>query len=265
MYPYDIIPGFDLYALFYTLALISALLILRLLGDKLGLETKMYNFVLAVGVFAIICGYLCSILTQSYYDYLETGVFRFGTGMTFYGGLLGGIISFVAVYFTVGVRIFREDKLWYRRVPMLENIAACCVAFAHATGRVGCFFAGCCHGKPTDAWYGTYHVNLGYRAVPTQLFEAIFLYALFAFLLYRILHGHSDGHIIYLIAYGVWRFMIEYLRGDDRGMSFLPPLTPSQLLAIFFVAAGIVIYVMERIFRKRRETNAGKAAGEENA
>lgn len=251
MYPYDIIPGFDIYALCYTAALISALLILRLLGDKLGMEAKVYNLAVGSAVAAIVCGYLTSILAQSFYDYLETGTFRLGTGMTFYGGLLGGIIVFVLVYFIVGTRVFKEDRLHIRRVPMLENIAACCVTFAHATGRIGCLFAGCCHGNKTDAWYGIYHVNLGYRAVPTQLFEAIFLYALFVWLTYRVLHGHRDGHIIYLIAYGFWRFWIEFLRGDDRGASFIPGVTPSQLSALFFVTAGIVIYIVEKNMKRR--------------
>lgn len=255
MYPYDIIPGFDLYALCYTAAMISALLILRLLGDRLGLEVKVYNLAVGAGVSAIICGYITSILTQSFYDYLKTGTFRLGTGMTFYGGLLGGIIVFVVIYFSVGARICKDDRLHIRRVPILENIAACCVTFAHATGRIGCLFAGCCYGNRTDAWYGIYHVNLGYRAVPTQLFEALFLYALFALILYRVLRGHRDGHIIYLITYGVWRFGIEFLRADDRGASFIPGLTPSQLSAVLFVAAGIIIYLAERDMERRRHND----------
>ena len=260
MYPYDIIPGFDLYALFYTLALISALLWLRILGDRLGLEPKLYNFTIVTGILAIIVGYICSIMTQTVYDYIETGVFRFGTGMTFYGGLLGGTLSCVLIYFTVGAHLFRDDRLHLRRVPMLEGIAACCVSFAHATGRIGCLFAGCCHGARTDAWYGVYNVGLGYKTVPTQLLESVFLYIIFAVIAVRLLRGKPWGHIIYLIAYGVWRFGIEFLRADDRGASFIPGLTPSQTSAIFFIAAGVVIYIIERNLRGRHGTEVGNEA-----
>ncbi len=263
MYPNDIFPGFDFYALFYLLALVSAILLLRLLGDKCGLETKVYNLALGSAVAAIAGGYAASILTQSLYDWLETGEFRFGTGMTFYGGLLGGIAVFVAVYFSVGKRVCAEDKLHVKSAPLLADIAACCVCFAHATGRIGCLFAGCCHGAKTDAWYGIYHVNLGYRAVPTQLFESIFLYALFAVLVKLLLSGRRGAHIIYLVAYGVWRFFIEYLRADDRGASFIPGLTPSQVGAILFAAAGVVLYIMEAIALKRSTLkHAGADDGE---
>ncbi len=244
MYPNDIIPGFDFYALFYLLALISAILLLRILGDKVGLETKVYNLALGSAVAAIIGGYITSILVQSVYDWIETGTFRLGTGMTFYGGLLGGIAVFVAVYFIVGARVC-DDNAHIRRTPVMADIAACCVSFAHATGRIGCLFAGCCHGERTDAWYGIYHRNLGYRAVPTQLFESVFLFLLFSVLTYMLLHKMRGGHIVYLLAYGVWRFVIEFFRADDRGASFIPGLTPSQLSAILFAAAGIILLIIE--------------------
>ncbi len=246
MYPYEIFPGFDFYALFYLLALVSAILILRLMGDRLGWEAKVYNLALGSTVAAIIVGYAASIITQSVYDWIKTGDFRLGTGMTFYGGLTGGILSFLAVYFLAGRRVCADDGLHITTLPQLADVAACCVTFAHATGRIGCLFAGCCHGERTDAWYGIYHVNLGYKAVPTQLFESVFLYALFAVCAVLTLRGVRRVHTLYLVSYGVWRFVIEFFRGDDRGGSFISGLTPSQLSAILFVAVGIVLYCIER-------------------
>ncbi len=253
MYPNDIFPGFDFYALFYLCGLLSAILILRIMGDKLGWEAKVYNLALGSTVAAIAVGYVSSILTQSVYDWIETGTFRLGTGMTFYGGLAGGILSFLAVYFIAGKRVCKDDRAHIKTLPQLADVAACCVSFAHATGRIGCLFAGCCHGARTDAWYGIYHVNLGYKAVPTQLFESLFLYALFAVCVYLTLHGRRRVHTLYLVSYGVWRFFIEFLRTDDRGASFVPGLTPSQLAAVVFVAAGVVLFFAEG---KRRKVEA---------
>jgi phosphatidylglycerol:prolipoprotein diacylglycerol transferase len=66
-----------------------------------------------------------------------------------------------------------EEK--HRFKDMLD-IAACCVPLAHGIGRLGCFFAGCCHGAETDAWYGVEMLTeSGWRrVVPIQLFEAVF-------------------------------------------------------------------------------------------
>ncbi len=263
MYPYEIFPGFDFYALFYMLALISALVWLRILSDKLGMPARVYNLSLLSAVAAIAGGYLTSILAQSVYDWIETGTFRFGTGMTFYGGLLGGILIFVAVYFTVGRRMFGRGGDHVKAAPLLADIAACCVSFAHATGRIGCLFAGCCHGARTDAWYGIYHVNLGYRATPTQLFESVFLYLLFAVMLALLLRGKRGVCALYLVSYGVWRFVIEFFRADDRGASFIQGLTPSQTSAILFVAAGVAIYIMK--IRSKKCGGKTEHDGEEKA
>ncbi|MBQ2431188.1 MAG: prolipoprotein diacylglyceryl transferase, partial [Campylobacter sp.] len=51
---------------------------------------------------------------------------------------------------------------------------------------------------------------------------------------------------IYLIAYGVWRFFIEFARGDYRG-SFIPGLSPSQFWSIILVILGVA-YLLFRLF-----------------
>ncbi len=256
MYPYDIIPGIGLYEIFYALALICALFVLRILCDKLGFKARLYNFSLFCAVFAIAVGYVSSILFQSWYDYMETGTFRLGTGMTFYGGIIGGILGFLLMYFAVGGRIFKTRE-HIRALRTMCDIASCCVCAAHAVGRFGCLFAGCCHGKVTDAWYGVYCPELGVKVVPTQLFEALFLIALSALLLYRTMHG-KGAVSQYLIAYGVWRFFIEYARADDRGASPIPWLTPSQLTAIVFALAGVAFIVFDAA--KKSEKKAGGEA-----
>ena len=55
---------------------------------------------------------------------------------------------------------------------------------------------------------------------------------------------------IYLILYGIFRFLIEFVRGDDRG-SFIPGLTPSQFWAIIMIVMGILfMFVMPIIIKK---------------
>lgn len=75
-----------------------------------------------------------------------------------------------------------KEKEAVKRFPDMLDIGACCVPLAHAFGRIGCFTAGCCHGKETTAWYGVKMwvevANGKYdwrTVVPIQLFESIFL------------------------------------------------------------------------------------------
>ena len=50
---------------------------------------------------------------------------------------------------------------------------------------------------------------------------------------------------IYMAGYGVWRFFIEYLRGDDRGASIVKFLSPSQLTAILLIIGGGVLFYIQ--------------------
>ena len=147
------------------------------------------------------------------------------------------------------------------------------IAIAHAFGRLGCLFAGCCYGKPTDAWYGlkcahgwneTLKMNMsGVTVIPTQLFEMLFLFALagvMALLYFKFKLNYNFG--VYAIAYGIWRFIIEFFRIDDRGGVAGAALSPSQILSIIMVLLGVgyiflQYYVLSK-FMKHPELQASK-------
>lgn len=62
---------------------------------------------------------------------------------------------------------------------------------------------------------------------------------------------------IYLIAYGIWRFVIEFFRDDYRGATFLG-LYPSQWTSIIFILMGVamfVFYVVKKIPLKLQSEN----------
>ncbi len=248
MYPYEIIPGVDLYAVFFLLALCAALLAFRIISDKVGLNAKVYNMCIISSIFAIIVGYVGSVLFQAFYDYLETGVFApENAGMTFYGGLIAGAATFIAVYFLLFA--FKDkENLRGKNFFFVSDIAAPSIAIAHAIGRIGCLFAGCCHGRVTDAWYGIYTVNLDAKTVPIPLFESMYLFVLFGVLLWRVRHKKTYGLSLYLSAYAVWRFFIEYLRDDNRGSSPVPFLTPSQFTAVVLFAVAVALYFVMKFW-----------------
>lgn len=250
MYPYEIIAGFDMYAICFLLALCSAFVSFRLVGDRLRLNVKVYNMCIISGIFAIVGGYTGAVLFQAFYDYLETGVFSPKTsGMTFYGGLIMGALTFLLVYF-VAFAFTDKENLRGRSFFFVSDIAAPAIALAHAIGRIGCLFAGCCHGKVTDAWYGIYTVNLNAKTVPIPLFESLYLFGLFAVLLWRVLRGKTYGLSLYLAVYAVWRFGVEYLRADDRGGSLVSFVSPSQLTAVVLFAVAAALYAFMRHWYK---------------
>ena len=96
---------------------------------------------------------------------------------------------------------------------------------------------------------------------PTNLFEALFLFALCGLLLFLFMKKHFKyGFIVYLPVYGIWRFLIEYVRDDDRGQIFkgVDWLTPSQFFAIIMVIGAIPLYFLLKYLFKNEEEQKKK-------
>ena len=256
MYPNEIIWGIDLYVVMLCVAAISAMLVYRILADKLYLSADLQNLCLFGAVAAILSGYGSAVLFQAIYNIPKNGglVLNASTGATFYGGLIGGAAVFLAVYFIVGYFLFKESREHIKYFWSIAGIGAACIAVAHGFGRIGCLMAGCCHGKVTDAWYGVYMKGIGQKVVPIQLFEAIVLFALFGLFLVRALKGKHYNLSLYMTVYGIWRFLIEYVRDDYRGYTFVSFLTPSQLTAIIMILGAVIVFAVEKRFCQRNDT-----------
>lgn len=258
MYPKEIFPGIDLYVIMLCVAAIGAIFVFRFLADKRALSANLQNLCLFNAVASIMVGYYSAVLFQAVYNIPKYGEFRIDsrTGATFYGGLIGGAAFFLLVYFIVGRFIFKKDREHIRELLCITDIAAPCIAIAHGFGRIGCLMVGCCHGAETDAWYGVYMSAINKRVVPIQLYEAIVLFALFGFFLYRVLRGKTYNLPLYMASYGVWRFVIEYARDDYRGYTFVEFLTPSQFTALLMIAGAVVLFIFERMIVKKRARSA---------
>lgn len=164
-----------------------------------------------------------------------------GGGGIFYGGLIGAVI---------GAFISARIRKW-NFLAVMDTLAAP-GAIAHAFGRVGCFMAGCCYGMETHSHLGVIFPEgslapVGVKVLPTQLFEAIFLFILCGVLMLVFWRTYKTGLTIaiYMISYAVWRFVIEFFRSDRRGSVGL--LSTSQFISIFILIFGLFIL----IFRKR--------------
>lgn len=160
---------------------------------------------------------------------LQQMSFWTGGGFVFYGGFIGGLL-FIS-FFKLFDKQLSLKALW----PMLPALA-----FGHGLGRVGCFLAGCCYGKPTEFFWGIYMHD--HHRHPTQLIEAVGLFSIGLFL---IKSKASKTFLIglYLALYGSLRFLVEVLRGDEiRGNWGY--LTPSQWISIGLISTGITLLIL---------------------
>lgn len=218
-------------------------------SEKQGIDgEKAWN----LGILVVLCGILGAkvlyvINDWSYYAAHPADIFSVNTlqaGGVFSGGLVAALVA----------------AAWYIRRHHLPALATCDafapgLAIGHAIGRLGCFSAGCCWGKPTNAWWGVTFTNpianelvgtpLGHPLEPTQLFEAAVEFANFVLLTWLLTRKRFDGQVFaaYLVLYGVARYLLEFLRDDPgRGSVFGGFMTGTQLISIGLVVLGGVIW-----------------------
>ena len=236
-----------LYGICIAVGVLSCVLVLFKFA-KGKISDKFIDFLFYNGIVAIALGFVSACLFQAVYAYIdnpERGFHLFSSGMTFIGGLIGGVLSFLVGYF-----VFRP--MLDGRLVDIISLLPCCIVIAHAFGRVGCFFAGCCYGKPTESFLGVKFPFLSYKVHATQLYEAAFLFALFAvMLILYVKKGFKHNLSLYLLTYGIFRFLIEFVRGDERG-SFVAGVSPSQFWSIVMILARVGVYFLLELGYKLR-------------
>jgi phosphatidylglycerol---prolipoprotein diacylglyceryl transferase len=165
------------------------------------------------------------------------------SGGVFYGGLILAVLV----------------AFWYiarHRMPFwtTTDVFAPGIALGHVTGRVGCFAAGCCYGRPTDVPWSVIFTDpraaanvgtpLGIPLHPTQLYEAGAELAILVLLLTTEKKGrHFAGRTfwLYMLLYAISRYIIEIYRGDPRGEMF--GLSTSQVISLILAPLSIAMLV----------------------
>jgi len=164
-------------------------------------------------------------------DPLEAFKIQHG-GLVFYGGLLGAI--FFALLF-----IKRKGLPLWETLDEMTPYAT----LVHAFGRIGCFLNGCCYGRPTSLFWGVTFPGHKFPLHPTQLYESFFLIVLFFVLrnFARKKTAFSGGiFLLYLFCYGLFRFIVEFFRGDQEIMP--PGLTLPQVLSALLVGVSLFFW-----------------------
>lgn len=237
------------YGLMMAIGILTAYYMVEYRAKKKGME---YEKIFSLAIWAVVGGllgakilYLLTRLPDIAAD-PSLILHSLKDGFVVYGSIIGGVAA-AWLY-------CKKSRMDFLKV---FDLVVPSLALAQGIGRIGCLLAGCCHGGETDAWYGI-PMDIGVRdgvyvkVVPLQLFEAIFLFALAAFIIARVWKGKGLEAPVYLIGYGIWRFVIEFFRTDDRGASLIPGLSPSQVTAIFMILVGAAIYIGYSVICSRK-------------
>jgi phosphatidylglycerol:prolipoprotein diacylglycerol transferase len=150
------------------------------------------------------------------------------------------------------------------RVLEITDIVAPQIALGIALARVGCFLNGCCFGKESDLpWACTFPPDsqagwgpmAGKAIHPTQIYSAIANLVIFLFLRNLLKRGLRAGTVfsVFLITYGGWRFVIDYLRYYEPNMFVISPdtgITYNQVASAVIILVGAVLLAGSK---RRRE------------
>lgn len=242
------------YLVLYTIAIIAGITTTLLLARKERLDVQE---VFVAAVLITLAGkfgaqFYSVIITifqnPSIMKHPEALLRIFKTGGAFHGALIfGGLFGYLYIK-----HVFKKDFL------KVLDISFIGIALTQGIGRLGCFSAGCCFGRPTSLPWGMDFPHLGLRVHPmhgikihpTQLYESILDFANFFILLRLWKRRKFEGEITayYLINYGLIRFIVEYFRGDVMGRGYIfntgnPFLSLSipQLWSLIMIISGVYL------------------------
>ena len=177
------------------------------------------------------------VLSVKVFALFETGNF---SNMSLFGG-----VFFMPLFYWVMAKLSKQ------KAADVFDVFTICLVFTLMCARLNCIISGCCLGAhiPIE---GLTHLRF-----PTRELELIFYVILLSRLWRKVLSGSARGMIypIYMISYGIFRFVTETLRFSDRTDSILHI---SHLWALLSLGIGISIYGE---LRKKEKKTGGKRNG----
>ena len=250
------------YGAFMALGFLAAWQVLVWLNRRAGRNpepcTNLLMLMMVSGVAGSRIAYVIEHWSQEFAGHPELLLRVDQGGLMFYGGLILALVVFFAwCQFKKLGKLATADQF------------AVVVPLGHAFGRVGCFFYGCCYGRLSDgacavafprgspAWYEQVKAGLlaseataSLPVLPTQLFEAASVLALFGVLLalYRRFASSRPGFVTgcYLAGYAVVRFGIEVLRGDPRANVGILSISQTISCLLFLAGCAFILVAFRR-------------------
>jgi phosphatidylglycerol:prolipoprotein diacylglycerol transferase len=256
------------YGVAIAAGLLCAILLASWRATRRGLKADLVFDLAFVAVIGGFLGARILYLIVEWDQFMETprALLLSRTGFVFQGGFIGGALSAIAF-------------LKWKKAPIMVtgDLIIPSLVMAHGFGRIGCHFAGCCHGGVCEV--PGFGIRVGYQETsggmvfgnaytsqveqglidpaealslpvwPVQLMESAALFALAGALLWVARVPRRPGLVLglYLIAYPVLRIALEMLRGDlARGVYFGGLLSTSQIISLALVPVGIGVLVWSR-------------------
>jgi phosphatidylglycerol:prolipoprotein diacylglycerol transferase len=236
------------YGLLVAVAFLAGLYLAGRLARRAGLDSEALTNLGVYAALAAIVGAKLFMVALNWRYYADHPGQLFSLSALQAGGVFyGGLLAALAV------------AIWYSRragLPPLEtaDVLAPAAAIGHAIGRLGCFAAGCCWGKPTTvSWSVVFtdpvaHENvgvpLGIHLHATQLYESAGTLLIGLYLWRRFARPHAPGVILglYLLCYSAFRFVVEFWRDPTgRNYPFDGPFTATQWVALGLLIAGALL------------------------
>lgn len=241
------------YSLMIALGYIIGVTLCLWLAKKKGKDS---DIIMDVCLIAIVAGFIGAKLLYiivNFKTFLVSPKDVIGfSGFVVYGGI---IVGTAAIYVFSKIKKFNAFEYLDFMVPF--------IALVQGFGRLGCFMAGCCYGAPTDSFLGVVFPEgslapAGIKLWPTQLFSSAGDFVIAGILFAFSLKNKKTGNvcILYMLLYGIGRFIVEIFRNDNRGsVGFL---STSQFISIFIVAIAIVGGILINIPRKKAEKKSNE-------
>lgn len=231
--------GFEIrwYGLLIAIAVLIGTLLATKEAKRKGIKEEAFLdlLIFAVPVAIIFARLYYVIFTWDYYSQNPGQILNIrGGGLAIHGVIIGGVL--VGVIFSK----VRKINFW-----SIADVAAPGLILGQAIGRWGNFANSEAHGGPTDLPWGI--IVDGVKVHPTFLYESIWNFLVFGFLLwYRRKFANREGEVflLYIILYSLARLFIEGLRTDSL---MLGQIRIAQLISIVaIVIGGVILYYKKK-------------------
>ena len=228
------------YGVFVALGFLAGLAVTVFIARREGIAS---GSIIDMGILILAASLLGSralYVLMNYSIYLNdpAGAIRIWEGgLVFSGGLVASVCAAAWYANSRGLPLRKTGDVW-----------APGIAIGQAIGRLGCFMAGCCHGRLALGypWAVTFTdaaclAPTGIPLHPTQLYSFVAGIAIFGILLSVSSFKKYDGQVLlwFVILHSTARLLVERYRGDFRGTVFGSSMTVTQLITLLMLTVAV--------------------------
>ena len=246
------------YGLFVAIGFAVGLIVTVKIGNAQGIKPQQAMDMGFIMILSAIIGSRLgyALINLSYYRDHPFDIFKvWQGGLVFSGGL-------VAVMLVMSWYIKRHHLSFWK----MGDLWAPAVAIGQSFGRIGCFMAGCCYGKPTDLQWGVVFTHpqslarpLNIPLHPTQLYSSLSGLIIFIVLMVLYTKKRFQGQVFlwFLILHSTSRLLIERFRGDDRGLIPGSDMSITQLITLLILIASVILLF---VMKSRKEKDGSPSS-----